>query len=52
MPSCPDCKCPLFSEDIIDSQYIDPKGNGIGYDIPVFKCPKCGVEYNQDELDD
>ena len=52
MKKCPDCKIELGKEDKVDSEYIDPKGDGIGYDIPVYKCPKCGVEYNEDELDD
>jgi predicted nucleic-acid-binding Zn-ribbon protein len=49
---CPDCKIGLGHDDLVDSALIDPKGDGIGYEIPVFKCPKCGVEYQEDELDE
>lgn len=47
---CPDCKIELTKEDIIDSTYTDPKGNGIGYDIPIYQCPKCKSEYEEEEL--
>lgn len=48
---CPDCKIEITDEDEVDSNYIDPKGDGIGYELPVYKCPKCGCEYDRDELD-
>lgn len=47
---CPDCKITITKEDAVDSEFIDSKGDGIGYDIPVYKCPNCGVVYNRDEL--
>lgn len=48
---CPDCKEIITKEDVVDSEFVDLKGDGIGYDIPVYRCPKCGVEYNRDDLD-
>ena len=32
---CPDCKIPM--------EYVS------GYDVVVYKCPKCKIEIDQDE---
>ena len=49
-PSCPDCKT---SEDMeeVDSNFIDPKGDGVGYEEPVYKCFKCGSEWEQSDCE-
>lgn len=52
MKKCPDCKIELNEDDIVDSTFVDPKGDGIGYDIPVCKCPQCQCQWNEDELDE
>ena len=48
---CPDCKVTLTRNDIVDSNYVDPKGDGIGYDENVYRCFKCGCEWNESDLD-
>lgn len=45
---CPDCKTEEMVE--VESQFVDPKGDGVGYEIPVYKCPKCDIEMDRDEL--
>jgi transcriptional regulator NrdR family protein len=47
---CPDCKIILTKENVVDSELVDPKGNGIGCEVPILECPKCGNKYNRDEL--
>ena len=48
---CPDCKIELTKEDKVGSEFVDLKGDRVGYDVPVYKCPKCECEFNRDELD-
>lgn len=45
---CPDCR----TEKIYFTEYrhIDPKGDGVGYEIKVYECPKCGGEFLEDEV--
>ena len=41
---CPDCKIKL--------EYSDerPSESWENYDVKVYKCPKCGIELDEDEL--
>lgn len=43
---CPDCKIKL---DVVDERLSE---SGELYEVRVFKCPKCEVEFDEDELDD
>jgi uncharacterized protein with PIN domain len=42
---CPDCKIKL--------EHTDEKMSESGelYEVKVYKCPKCEVEFDEDELD-
>lgn len=51
MKKCPDCKIELTKDDIVDSTFTDAKGDGIGYEQPIYECPKCGCQWDRDELD-
>jgi len=49
---CPDCKIELTKDDYVESRFVDHKGDGVGYDVPVYQCPKCKCEFERDERDD
>jgi hypothetical protein len=48
----PDCKIKITKEDVVDSNFVDAKGDGVGYEEPVYECPKCNCEFNKSDLDD
>jgi hypothetical protein len=46
---CPDCS----TEEILSFdgyRYIDPKGDGVGYEIKVYFCQKCEGEFTKEDL--
>ena len=49
---CPECQTILTNDDWVDEEHVDPKGDGVGYEMPVYNCPKCDIDFNGEELDE
>jgi len=47
-PHCPDCKHEELEQ--VDSHIEDVKGDGVPYEVPVWKCFKCDVEWEEGDL--
>lgn len=48
-PNCPECKTNEFMEYTGEDR---PSESGEMYDVRVYKCHKCGEEFDEDSLED